>query len=197
MSDNVLDFLLSIRSLMTIGRFSVYKSHLREDVAQHSYFTALYAMIIADLEQSHGTKVDVQRLLRMALLHDTEEVLTGDVHHPFKHQTEAFTENLDQLALKWFENLMSSLPASIASRYVQLRKDCRSKESVEAEILKAADKIEALLWAYEEYLLGNEHVRQAKIAEDILSKLKSIKLSSVRSIVSQIRRKIETPSERS
>jgi 5'-deoxynucleotidase YfbR-like HD superfamily hydrolase len=47
----VLDFLLGIRSLMTVGRFSVYKCHFREDVAQHSYFTALYAMVIADLER--------------------------------------------------------------------------------------------------------------------------------------------------
>ena len=65
----LLDFLISIRSLMTVGRFSVYKCHFREDVAQHSYLTALYAMILADLERRKGRKVDIEKLLRMALLH--------------------------------------------------------------------------------------------------------------------------------
>jgi putative hydrolase of HD superfamily len=187
----VLDFLLAIRSLMTVGRFSVYKCHFREDVAQHSYYTALYAMVLADLEQKRGTKVDVERLLRMALLHDAEEARTGDIHHPFKHQDAAFAEKLDDRALEWFENLMGSLPPDLAHEYIRLRRSSREISATEVSILKAADKIEALLWAYEEYLLGNVHVRKALIVEDILSKLDQIQLESVKTLLSEIRRRIE------
>jgi 5'-deoxynucleotidase YfbR-like HD superfamily hydrolase len=187
----VLDFLLAIRSLMTVGRFSVYKCHFREDVAQHSYFTALYAMVLADLEKEKGTKVDVERLLRMALLHDAEEARTGDIHHPFKHQDAAFAEKLDNHALEWFENLMGSLPPSLAHEYIRLRRASRETSLTEVNIVKAADKIEALLWAYEEYLLGNVHVRKALIVEDILSKLDQIQLASVKTLVAEIRRRIE------
>jgi len=188
----VLDFLLAIRSLMTVGRFSVYKCHFREDVAQHSYFTALYAMILADLERGKGTKVDTERLLRMALLHDAEEARTGDIHHPFKHQDVPFAETLDDRALEWFENLMGSLPEDLAHEYIRLRKASREVAATEVSILKAADKIEALLWAYEEYLLGNVHVRKALIVEDILSKLDQIQLTTVKTLVSEIRKRIET-----
>jgi len=187
----VLDFLLAIRSLMTVSRFSVYKCHFREDVAQHSYFTALYAMVLADLEREKGTKVDVERLLRMALLHDAEEARTGDIHHPFKHQDAAFAEKLDNRALEWFENLMGSLPPSLAHEYVRLRRASRDTSLTEVNIVKAADKIEALLWAYEEYLLGNVHVRKALIVEDILSKLDQIQLASVKTLVADVRRRIE------
>jgi putative hydrolase of HD superfamily len=187
----VLDFLLAIRSLMTVGRFSVYKCHFREDVAQHSYYTALYAMVLADLEKKRGTKVDVERLLRMALLHDAEEARTGDIHHPFKHQDAAFAEKLDDRALDWFENLMGSLPPDLAHEYIRLRRSSREISATEVNILKAADKIEALLWAYEEYLLGNVHVRKALIVEDILSKLDQIQLESVKTLLSEIRRRIE------
>ena len=187
----VLDFLLAIRSLMTVGRFSVYKCHFREDVAQHSYFTALYAMVLADLEREKGTKVDVERLLRMALLHDAEEARTGDIHHPFKHQDAAFAEKLDTRALEWFENLMGSLPPSLAHEYIRLRRASRDTSLTEVNIVKAADKIEALLWAYEEYLLGNVHVRKALIVEDILSKLDQIQLASVKTLVADVRRRIE------
>ena len=189
----VLDFLLDIRSLMTVGRFSVYKCHFREDVAQHSYYTALYAMVLADLERRRGTSVDVERLMRMALLHDAEEARTGDVHHPFKHQDAAFAEALDSRAFEWFGGLLSGLPPDLAKEYVALRKAER-EASTEGELLKAADKIEALLWAYEEYLLGNIHVRQALIVEDILSKLEQIHLGSVEALVADIRSRLGSPS---
>jgi len=189
----ILDFMLSIRSLMTVGRFSVYKCHFREDVAQHSYFTALYAMVLADLERRKGMKVNSERLLRMALLHDAEEARTGDIHHPFKHQDAAFAEKLDNRAFEWFEGLMKGLPEETAHEYVLLRRSSRDG-STEAEILKAADKVEAVLWAYEEYLLGNVHVRKALIVEDILSKLDQINLPSVKTLVSDIRKRIESKS---
>ena len=184
---SALDFLLDIRSLMTVGRFSVYKCHFREDVAQHSYYTTLYAMVLADLERKLGTTIDIERLMRMAVLHDTEEARTGDVHHPFKHQDPAFAEALDNRAFEWFGNLLGGLPQDIAEEYVGLRKAVRDASSTEATILKAADKIEALLWAYEECLLGNVHVRKALIVEDITSNLEQIQLASVKGLVAEIR----------
>lgn len=185
----VLDFFISIRSLMTIGRFSVYKCHFREDVAQHSYYTTIYAMILADLATANGLTVNIERLLRMALLHDAEEARTGDVHHPFKHQDETFASALNVRALRWFQRLMSGLPEDLAHSYVALR-EASDEITTEASILKAADKLEALLWAYEEYLLGNDHVRRERIVEDILSKLDQIRLPVVETIVSEIRKNL-------
>jgi len=174
---------------MTVERFSVYKCHFREDVAQHSYLTALYAMILADLERHRGRRVDVEKLLRMALLHDAEESRTGDIHHPFKHQDPAFTQTIDDRALQWFNGLMSGLPDALAQMYIEARKAERN-HTTEAILVRAADKLEALLWAYEEYLLGNKHVRDAKIVEDILSKLDRIRLPSVKAIVSETRARL-------
>jgi putative hydrolase of HD superfamily len=176
---------------MTVGRFSVYKCHFREDVAQHSYFTALYAMILADLERGRGRRVDVEKLLRMALLHDAEESRTGDIHHPFKHQDPAFTKSIDDRALQWFEDLMLGLPDTLAHQYVELRK-AEPGDTTEAVLVKAADKLEALLWAYEEYLLGNKHVSNAKIVEDLLLKLDRIQLRSVQAIVAETRKNMRT-----
>ncbi|MGP8070024.1 MAG: HD domain-containing protein [Candidatus Bathyarchaeia archaeon] len=187
----VLDFLLGIRSLMTVGRFSVYKCHFREDVAQHSYFTALYAMILADLERGNGVRIDSERLLRMALLHDAEEARTGDIHHPFKHQDSAFAETLDSRGLEWFGKLLGGLPEGLVSEYAGLRKAVSEIDSTEAIIVKASDKIEALLWAYEEYLLGNVQVRKALIVEDILQKLDQIELSTVKRLVVEIRKRLD------
>jgi putative hydrolase of HD superfamily len=177
---------------MTVARFSVYKCHFREDVAQHSYLTAMYSMILADLEQRRGTKVDIEKLLRMALLHDVEEARTGDIHHPFKHQDPTFTTTIESRAMQWFSDLMRGLPDDLAHEYVGLRKAGGQPISTEAILVKAADKLEALLWAYEEYLLGNEHVRNAQIVEDILSKLDLIQLPSVKAVVAETRKTMAT-----
>lgn len=182
---------------MTVGRFSVYKCHFREDVAQHSYYTALYAMVLADLEREKGASINTERLLRMTLLHDAEEARTGDIHHPFKHQDTSFAETLDERALEWFEHLMGGLPANLAHDYIRLRRASHDMGTIEANILKASDKIEALLWAYEEYLLGNVHVRKALIVEDILSKLDKIQLASVQTLVLEIRKRIEAETHHS
>jgi hypothetical protein len=97
---------------------------------------------------------------------------------------------LDNRALEWFASLLGSLPPDVAEKYVGLRKAER-EASIETDILTAADKIEALLWAYEEYLLGNIHVRKALIVEDIISKLEPIRLSTVRALVGEIRTRLD------
>jgi 5'-deoxynucleotidase YfbR-like HD superfamily hydrolase len=86
--------------------------------------------------------------------------------------------------------LLGGLPPDIAQEYVQLREAVGDNSSIEANILKAADKIEALLWAYEEYLLGNVLVRKAFIVEDITSKLEQIQLASVKALVAEIRMRL-------
>jgi 5'-deoxynucleotidase YfbR-like HD superfamily hydrolase len=127
----------------------------------------------------------------MALLHDAEEARTGDIHHPFKHQDIPFAESLDARAFEWFTSLMGGLPQDLTEEYISLRRAERDG-SIEASILKASDKIEALLWAYDEYLLGNVHVRKAFIVEDILSKLDQIQLETVKTLVSEIRKRLDT-----
>ena len=90
--------------------------------------------------------------------------------------------------MQWFNDLMHGLPDDLAHDYVALRKASGQTNTTEAILVKAADKLEALLWAYEEYLLGNEHVRKAQIVEDILSKLDLVQLPSVEAVVAETRK---------
>ena len=86
------------------------------------------------------------------------------------------------------------LPDTLAHQYVELRK-AEPGDTAEAVLVKAPDKLEALLWAYEEYLLGNKHVSNAKIVEDILLKLDRIQLRSVQAIVTETRKNMRTTND--
>src|ERR671927_1656901 len=50
-----------------------------ESVAAHSYGVALTAMLLADECAARGVRVDVGRVVRIALLHDLQETRTGDM----------------------------------------------------------------------------------------------------------------------
>src|SRR4028119_444796 len=50
-----------------------------ESVAAHSYGVAFAAMLLADEVRARGVEVDVERVLRIALLHDLAEARTGDM----------------------------------------------------------------------------------------------------------------------
>lgn len=78
-------FLSNIRNLDKIIRFNTMTRLKDETVAEHSFHAAFYAMILADLEIRAGNKVNVEKVLRGAIVHDMEEALTGDVIHSFKY----------------------------------------------------------------------------------------------------------------
>ena len=48
-----------------------------ESVAAHSFGVAVIAMLLADRARARGVEVNVERLLRMALLHDLTETRTA------------------------------------------------------------------------------------------------------------------------
>src|ERR671917_726404 len=50
-----------------------------ESVAAHSYGVAFAAMLLADEVRARGVGLDVERVLRLALLHDLAEARTGDM----------------------------------------------------------------------------------------------------------------------
>ena len=50
-----------------------------ESVADHSFGVAFIAMLLADRAQAAGLEVSVEKVLRMALLHDLTEARTGDL----------------------------------------------------------------------------------------------------------------------
>ena len=78
-----LNFVSSLSRIKMIPR-SGWISHgisLRdvESVADHSFSTTVLAMWLADLEVSNGRRVNLERVLRLALLHDLPEALTFDI----------------------------------------------------------------------------------------------------------------------
>lgn len=112
---------------MTSGR--------QESVAEHSWRMALMAYFLRD----EFPTVDLTRVLLMALLHDMGEVFTGDI--PTFEKTDADRAREHELRDKWID----ALPAPYAAEVRSLFTEMDAMETEEAKIVKALDRMEAVI----------------------------------------------------
>jgi putative hydrolase of HD superfamily len=178
-------FLSEERKLDRIVRFSAHMRIKDESVAEHSFHTALYAMILADLEEKFKNKIDKEKILKTALLHDLEESLTGDIIYGFKHTHASLTKQIKKISLKFLEELLENLPKENAKEYIELWKNQKDLNTIEGKIMLAADKLEGLIYSLNEFSLGNKAFKPA--IDSYLRQLKSVKLKSVNIILKQLK----------
>jgi len=117
-----------------------------ESIADHTFGVAWAAMWLADQARARGMQVDVERVLRMALLHDLTEARTGDLPSTIKAYFDSATlKAADGRAAR----AMLEPLGELGGQYLELWHDYEARASLEARIVKAADKIDLLLQASE------------------------------------------------
>ena len=122
-----------------------------ESIAEHTYGVACVAAALVDDLRARGVAVDGEKVLRMALVHDAAEALTGDIPMPAKTaELEAALERAED------ELLARALPAA----QLELWREAERGASVEARVVKAADKVQMLV-----KMLTYEEQRRGKLDE--------------------------------
>ncbi len=121
-----------------------------ESIADHSYFVAVTVMLLVDALRAEGVTVDGEKALRMALVHDAPEAKTGDV--PMPQKTPAVDAALEDLEESIAARLLPPAPAGDW-------REAEDGQSLEARIVKAADKIQMMTKAliYERQQRGDLH----------------------------------------
>ncbi|HEV7859868.1 MAG TPA: HD family hydrolase [Pyrinomonadaceae bacterium] len=114
-----------------------------ESVAAHSYGVAVAAMMLADEVRARGVAVDMERVLRVALMHDWAEARLGDMPRTAVEYFGAETRRKAERAA--FDDIVRE--AAGAESYSALHEDYELRESLEARLVKAADIIDLLVQA--------------------------------------------------
>jgi putative hydrolases of HD superfamily len=117
-----------------------------ESVAAHSYGVAFTAMLLADEVRARGGAVDVERVLRIALLHDLAEARTGDMPRTMALYYGAEARRAAERAA--FADMMRGLGnTGRGAGYEKLHDDYEERASLEARLVKAADILDLLAQA--------------------------------------------------
>ena len=113
-----------------------------ESVAAHSFGVSVTAMLLADKFNANGISVDVEKVLRIALLHDWAEARVGDM--PRTATLYFGSEARKQAEMAAFSDVVSEIDAA-KGLYANLYKDYEHRSSLEARLVKAADVLDLLV----------------------------------------------------
>ena len=106
-----------------------------ENVAAHSWRTAVMAYLMKDELED----IDTDKVIRMCLMHDIGEAVTGDI------PTFEKTEEHEETEKRAVDELLKILPGPLYQEIRALFEEMDAQETKEARVYKALDKLEAVI----------------------------------------------------
>ena len=157
MSDN---FFAYISRMRYIGRWSLMRNSLPENIQEHSHMVAVIAHALGVIRRDvlHGD-CDPNECAAVALYHDSSEILTGDLPTPIKYHSSEIRGAYREVERLACEKLMATLPEELRAAYEPLLTG-QTQERLH-DIVKAADKLSAHIKCLEELKAGNGEFRAA------------------------------------
>ncbi len=144
-----------------INRWGLMRNTITENLSEHSLETAFIAHLLAVLRNKrHGGNVDAERCALLAMYHDVAEIITGDLPTPVKYYSKDIKSAYAIVEENAENQLLSYLPNDIKDIY----SDIIGKKESDKELwklIKAADKVSALIKCTEELQMGNHDFEKA------------------------------------
>ncbi len=132
-----LDILKRAEKLKENTRHNWINETRKESVADHSWRITLMAMLLNGMDEFKD--VDMDRVIKMCLIHDLGEAFTGDI--PTFKKSEKDAEKEDDL----FDSWVDKFPLPQKDEWKSLLTEMRELSTTEAKIYKALDKLEAVI----------------------------------------------------
>lgn len=144
-----------------INRWALMRNTVSENISEHSNDVAVIAHALAVIKNVRfGGNLNAERAAYLGLYHDMTEIITGDMPTPVKYYNEDMREAFQQVEDKAGQHLLSMLPDDIAE-YYESAFFKKEEDEYLWKIVKAADKISALIKCIEEKNAGNNEFGKA------------------------------------
>ena len=139
-------------------RYNCRKRIVDEDLAQHSFFVAMFCLRI--LSQIPATDKMYKNILSFAILHDAPELLMGDFPHTLKLAYPEIAKALEGVEKDYYKD---NWPA-----YVEM---FNSLTELEQEIITLADAYSVAQYTENEIVLGNSTEEMEQIRKNALARI--------------------------
>jgi len=135
---SLIDFLKEIEKLQRVKRIIDYPDGSQENSAEHSWHVAMFTLILGpEVDRT----ADLEKMLKMALMHDLVEIYAGDT---FLFDDKA-RETKQHREFEAAKKLFSQLPKDREGEFWRLFEEFELLETKEAKIVKSFDHLQPLI----------------------------------------------------
>ena len=167
-------FFAMISRMKYIDRWALMRNTDRESLDSHSKEVAVIAHALAIIgNKRFGKNYNPDRAAVLGLYHDAHEIITGDMPTPVKYQNDDILVAFKAVEDSANEKLLGKLPEDLREEFSSLLTGENEDEEL-LVLIKAADRLSALIKCIEERKAGNTEFKEAE-----KSTLKRIKKMNV------------------
>lgn len=166
------NFYAMISRMKYIERWALMRNSRPENVSEHTLEVSILAHALASIGNKRLKKnINGERAALIALFHDSTEIITGDMPTPVKYYNGKIQGAFKEIEEEAAKRLLHMLPEDLREEYNPLFFRQESDE-YEWKLVKAADKLSALIKCIQEEKAGNTEFSNAKISiEEAISEL--------------------------
>lgn len=165
-------FFAMVSRMKYINRWALMRNEHSENLCEHSFEVAVITHALAVIgNKRFGKNLNGERAALIGLYHDTPETLTGDMPTPVKYYSEEVRNAYKTVEDNACKSLVAMLPEDFRSEYSSMFVPEEDDAGL-WQLVKAADKISALIKCIEEKKAGNsEFVKAAEGIKEAIDKL--------------------------
>lgn len=157
-------FFAIVSRMKHIDRWALMRSSRPENLSEHSLEVAMIAHALATIGNvRYGRSLDAGRASLVGLYHDASEIITGDMPTPVKYHDSRIRDAYKQVEHEAEQTLLAKLPDDLRPAYEAIFSSDNSEDDAYLlALVKAADKLSALIKCIDEAQAGNAEFRTAE-----------------------------------
>ncbi len=159
-------FFATIARMKYIERWALMRNTRPENLSEHGLEVSMIAHALCVIGNvRYDKKLNAEKAALIGLYHDASEIITGDMPTPVKYYNKSIKEAFKSLEDEANRSLLEQLPEDLRGAYENLL--FKTEEfAYEWKLVKAADKLSALIKCIEEEKTGNREFVKAKEATE-------------------------------
>ena len=166
------NFFATVARMKYIERWALMRNTRPETLSEHTLEVSMIAHALCVIGNvRYGKQLDANHAAMVGMYHDASEIITGDMPTPIKYYNPSIKEAFKSIEDEANNKLLAQLPEDIKAEYQSIFfKD--ETHAYEWKLVKAADKLSAMIKCLEEEKTGNrEFVKAKEATETSLRKL--------------------------
>jgi len=155
------NFFAFVSRMKYIDRWALMRNSYTENISEHSLEVSMLTHALCIIGNKRlGKNLDAEKAVMVAIYHDASEIITGDMPTPIKYLNKDIKGAFKEIEAKANRRLLDMLPDDMVGSYEEIFFPGENL-SYELKLVKAADKLSALIKCIEEEKTGNTEFKKA------------------------------------